>query len=74
MEGAAKIYIQRVASNRYVGTDNAWVSSLCDARDFGTSLIALDFCMGRQLSMVQIRACFTDYRRDVVWRVTDVHA
>jgi hypothetical protein len=68
-----KIYIQRVASSHYVGVHDDWVSSVAEARDFNSCLIALDFCMARRLSRVQIRACFADHRPDVVWPVTKVH-
>jgi hypothetical protein len=67
-----KIYIQRVATQQFVGADHRWVSSIFDARNFHNSIRALDFCLAHGLSAVQIRTRFDNTSRDVVWRVADV--
>ena len=67
-----KIYIQRIASLEFVGRNESWVASISDARDFRSSILALDFCLARHLSTIQLRTRFDAGTRDIVWRVVDV--
>jgi len=64
-----KVFIQHIESQRFMGCNDAWVPSLISARNFETSLRALDFCFDHRLPDVQIRACFQHGRRDIVWGV-----
>lgn len=67
-----KIYIQQTTSERYIGHEGGWVSSLGQARDFESSVLALHFCFAHRLSTVHIRARFATATSDIVWQVADV--
>ena len=66
-----KVLIQQLDSREFIGNEDAWVSSIDSARDFHTTLCALDFCFARHLHDVQIRARFHCGARDIVWGVND---
>ena len=69
-----KIFIQQVESHESIGSHGKWVRSVRSARDFQTSVQALDFCLDRRLAQVQIRACLCGGLRDIVWGVRDSEA
>lgn len=66
-----KVFIQQAESREFVGEDHAWAPSIHSARDFHTTVEALDFCFARHLTDVQIRACFPNGARDIVWGVSN---
>ena len=67
-----RIYIQQTTSQRYIGYEGGWVSSISQARNFESSVLALHFCFAHRLSAVHIRARLPTTTSDIVWRVTDV--
>lgn len=67
-----KVFIQQIASGAFMGKDQGWVPSIDSARDFQTTVGALDFCFARHLANVQIRACFDCGDQDIVWGVDNV--
>ena len=67
-----KVFIQQAVSQEFMGKDHAWVRSIGSARDFETTVGALDCCFDRQLMDVQIRACFPNGGGDIVWSLNNV--
>lgn len=67
-----KVFIQQVESQEFMGRDDVWVPSIGSARDFQTTVGALDFCFARHLTDVQIRACFDCGDQDIVWGVNNI--
>ena len=64
------VFIQQIESEDYMGKNGDWVHSATLARNFQTSIRALDYCFDHRLAQVQIRACFKYGVQDIVWGVT----
>jgi hypothetical protein len=60
-----KVLIQNVLTDRYLGEKGRWVRSDSEARNFGTSLQAIDFCFNNQLFEVEILLIFQDQRYNI---------
>jgi hypothetical protein len=61
-----KIILQNSLSLLYLGEDGMWVSDISNARDFGTSLKAMDFFHKNKLDQSQIVLKFSDAKYDIV--------
>lgn len=61
-----RILIQQKNSGRYFKDIDAWTFEPEDARDFGTSAAAIDFCVLNTISDVQIILKFPRPEYDIV--------
>jgi len=60
-----KVVIQNVLTDRYLGEKGRWVRPESEARNFCTSLQAMDFCFQNQLFEVEIVLMFEERRYDI---------
>jgi len=59
------VVIQNVSTRRYLGDNGRWVRSESKARNFRTSLNAMDFCFKHQLFGVEIVLMFEERCYDI---------
>ena len=60
-----KIVIQDRRSNAFLADDSRWVTQLHYARSFRTSLDALRFCAGRNLTQMDLLVSYSGTKRDL---------
>ena len=61
-----KVLVQDISSKLYLGrTDDVWVAGESEARDFSSSIHAIDFCMEHRIFGVEIILSFTDPRFNI---------
>lgn len=61
-----KIVLQHKATRFYLAKDDKWTANIVDARDFGTSLKALDFARRADLRQIHIVLKFPDPKYDII--------
>ena len=57
-----RIVVQDRKTNAFLANDARWVKQLDHARGFATSLEALRFCAGRNLTQLDLLVCYPGVR------------
>ncbi len=60
-----KVLLKQCSTGRWFKNLDTWVGEKEQARDFGSSLTALDFCIQHKIKEVTIVLCFDDPRFDL---------
>jgi hypothetical protein len=60
-----KVILQERATELYFQGEGQWVKDASEAFNFGNSLEAIDYCVTRQISGVEIVLKFADPRYDI---------
>ena len=60
-----KVVLQERATELYFQGEGRWVKDASQAFNFGNSLEAIDYCVARQISGVEIVLRFADPRYDI---------
>jgi hypothetical protein len=61
-----KVVLQNKLSRFYFGNDGRWTADHSKARDFGTSLKAMDFLQANKVEQAQVVLKFQDTKYDIV--------
>jgi hypothetical protein len=67
-----KILLQNKRTRDYVQTDGGWTRRIERAREFGTGLDAIFYCLNHRCAEMQILGEFTDSRMNFSVAVTDL--
>jgi hypothetical protein len=60
-----KIFVQDRRTNAFLANDARWVRQLDYARVFTTSLEALHFCTGRNLTHMDVLVCYSGHQSNL---------
>ena len=66
-----KVVLQHKKTRLYFKRHGQWVSSAARAKNFRSSLTAMDYCLNRKVADVQIILMFSDAEYNIPLRVLD---
>ncbi|MDB6063979.1 MAG: hypothetical protein JWR26_187 [Pedosphaera sp.] len=66
-----KVVLQSKVSLLYFKDGATWVPGWTNARNFGTSLTAMDFCRSHRLEHVQVVLKFADEKYDITLQILE---